>query len=393
MKHLAFRRIGMYLLALVMIVALPAGVLAQLGDDDEPRPGAPLSGDPSQYADPANPDDEGGEPQATDLILADVPSTLNYQGFLTNSSGMAFNGTVNILANLYNASAAGTLVWGPETINSVPVANGLFEIVLGATVPLTPDMFDEALYLELTINGTVMPRQPLRASAYAFGLVPGARVDGTPGSATYALTVNNRSTSAGSRGLFAQGYEYGLYVSETGTGDVAIYSPDYIRGRGFRSTEDSYLFAAGAQGSPWDDPANSQLIVDAQSSGTMKINARSAAGTYYFYLPIDTPAVLFGQPVTVEQLTVYYSVSNAASYITELSLEKGTGANSSTALLVSTTDLTSTTAASASYTPTDAALSSTSGHLMVRFVLTFANTSNSIYIGGIRLRLGHVPPP
>jgi hypothetical protein len=314
---------------------------------------------------------------------------MNYQGYLTNTSDTAFNGNVNIIANLYNAAAAGTLVWGPETFNNVPVSNGLFEIVLGATVALYPDMFDEALFLELTINGTVMPRQPLRSSAYAFGLVPGAEADGTPGNSMYALTVNNRSTDPSSRGLLAQGYQYGLYVAETGSGDTAIYSPDYIQGRGFRSNEDSYLFIAGADGAPWDDPANPALIIDAQSTGSMRISSRTTAGTRYFYMPINTPAVRFGQSVTVEQLTVYYRVYNASSYIDAISLEKGTAAGNSIALLDDSTNMTSTTATSVSYTPANATLDSTSGWLMVRFVLVFDGTTDWIEIGGVRLRLGH----
>jgi hypothetical protein len=388
MKKLWKRRIGFFLLALVMLIAIPAGVIAQTGDDDEPRPGDPLAGDPAQYAEPVNSDDES-EQLAPDLVLAQAPNTMNYQGYLTNTSGMAFNGNVDIVADLYNDVAAGSRIWGPETHNDVPVANGLFELVLGAIVPLYPDMFDEALFLALNINGTVMPRQPLRTSAYAFGLVPGAEAKGVPGNSTYALTVANTSNTAGSRGLYAQGYDYGLYVAETGTGDTAIYSPDFIHSRGFRSNEDSYVFAAGAGGAPWDDPANSALVIDAQSTGTMHIRSRSVAGTRYFYLPVEIPAVLLGQNVTVEQLVVYYRVTDPSSFIDEVSLVKGTGANTSADLLVDGTNLTSTAAATRTYTPANATLDSSSGWLMVRFVLSFDGATDYIDIGGVRLRLGH----
>jgi hypothetical protein len=386
MNTSSWKRIIIYIVALILIIAVPGEALSQAGGDDEPRPEIPVSGDPAQYPDVESGEGEGNPPE---LILAQAPNTMNYQGYLTDTSGAAYNGNVDIIARLYNSLAAGTLVWGPETINAVPVDHGLFEVILGAIVPLYPDMFDEALFLELTVNGTIMPRQPLRASAYSLGLVPGVEVDGTPANSDYGLYVYNRSTAPNSRGIYASGFDHGLYAVETGTGDTAIYSPDFIHGRGFRSNDDSYLWIAGAAGSPWDDPANSQLIIDAQSSGTMKINARSAAGTFYFYLPISAPSVLFGQNVTIEQMTLYYSVSNAASYITEVSLEKGTGANASTALFLDTTDLNSVTATSVNFTPSSGILDMNSGWLMARFVLTFASTSHGIYIGGIRLRLGH----
>jgi hypothetical protein len=275
-------------------------------------------------------------------------------------------------------------------LNNVPVANGLFNIVIGATVVLYPDMFDEALFLELTINGTVMPRQPLHASAYAFGLVPGAEVDGTPGNSSNVLTVYNRSTDSNSRGIDARGWQYGIYAAETGSGDTGIYSPDYIHGGGFRSAADSYLFVPGISGISWDDPAASQLKLDPQSTGTMLIYSRApGTGTRYFYLPITIPAVLFGQSVTVEEITLYYRVSNATSYIEELSLEKGTGANLKSTLYTTNNDLTSTTATSVTFSGINALLDTNSGWLLVRFVLIFDDNLDSIEIGGVRLRLGH----
>jgi hypothetical protein len=62
-------------------------------------------------------------------------------------------------------------MWGPETHNDVQVSKGLFHVVLGESVTLHPDSFGEALFPDVTVNGTVMPeRQPVRTVAYAFGL-------------------------------------------------------------------------------------------------------------------------------------------------------------------------------------------------------------------------------
>ena len=274
MKRIQWQKIGFALLALALVSGITAGVIAQTGDGDEPRPSVPISGDPGQYDVPAEGDAvDAAELDGAGLVLAQAPYTMNYQGYLTNIAGAPFNGTVNIVASLFDAATVGVREWGPEAHNGVAVSNGLFQLVLGDTVALLPNDFDEALFLELTVGGTVMPRQPLRASAYAFGLVPGAEVAGVPSGSSYALTVQNTDTTATSRGLYATGTQYGLYASETGTGDVGIYTPDYIQAMGYRSNADSYLFVPGIAGKPWDNPANSALVIDAQSTGTMLIRS------------------------------------------------------------------------------------------------------------------------
>jgi hypothetical protein len=128
----------------------------------------------------------------------------------------------------------------------------------------------------------------------------------------------------------------------------------------------------------------------AQPTGSMRLNSRiNSPGTLWFFLPVEIPAVLLGQNVTVEQLTVYYQMDDPSAYIAQVSLVKGTGANQSTNLLLDNTDLTSTSATSHSYTPANATLDSSSGWLMVHFVLYFDGIADPIDIGGVRLRLGH----
>jgi hypothetical protein len=386
MQRIRWRKIGIVLLALAVIAGVSVVAFAQDGDD-EPRAAAPVAGDPAQYADPPAQEEAAGGDDLN-LKLAQPPFTMNYQGYLTNSSGSPYNGTVNISASLYNLPAGGSLMWGPEVHNGVSVANGLFQLVLGTTTALEPADFSSALYLHLVVGGTTMPRQPLRGSAYAFSVAPGAEIDGVPNGATYAFKVTNADSAETGRGIYANAMGYAIYASEGGTGDTAIYTPDYIRARGLHVAEDSYLFVPGMAGKPWDDAANSALIVDAQSNGTVRLRARSNPGTYYFYIPINTLAVLYGQNVTVEELLVYYQVDNAASFITEVSLERGAAAGSSVALVSDATDLKSTTATTKAYTPANAELSSSAGYLMARFVIVFANTTQGVEIGGIRLRLG-----
>ena len=101
--------------------------------------------------------------------------------------------------------------------------------------------FDEALFLDVRVDGTlVTPRQPLHAVPYAFGLVPGAEVQGEP-IGYYALVVDNTGTNSDDRGIYAKGEKYGIYAEEVGgDSDVGIFSPDFVEAKGYKSTDDSY---------------------------------------------------------------------------------------------------------------------------------------------------------
>jgi hypothetical protein len=375
-------------LALALLSALAASVFAQPGSED-PGTGETVLGDPSQYDDPVDTGDEGDAAPEADLVLAQPPYTMNYQGYLTNAAGAPFHGTVNMVAALWDASSGGTREWGPETHTGVVVNNGLFQLVLGSTVTLEPNDFDEALYLELTVGATVMPRQPLRASAYAFGLVPGAEVQGVPAASDYALSVDNTSDAADGRGLYAAGSQYGLYVVETGDGDTAIYSPDFVQARGYRSNDDSYVFVPGVAGAISQWSATPSASYFAENTGYMYVKALAPVGFRTFVLPITIPAVLYGQNVTVEEVRLYYWVDNAASFISRVTLEKSLYDGSSQTIASDDTDLKSTIPTSRSYTPTAGTLDSTSGALTLRVQMSFANTSDSVVIMGARLRLGH----
>ena len=388
------------------MVAAPSVAYAQDAEEGETgEPEQEVIGDPAWYPDEVDQDLLEVQPAAADIILAQPPYTMNYQGYLTDGSGSPLNGAYDIVASLWDHISAGTREWGPETHVDAAVSNGLFHLALGSVTPLLPNVFDEALFLELTVGTTTLPRQPLRATAYAYGLVPGATVVGDPDGTSYGLYVSNTGTGASDRGLYARGTQYGiyatgeqygLYAAESGTGDVGILTPDYVRSGGYRSAADSYLFVPGNAGVASGVLPSAGLQVSYGPNGGAELrNLVAGPVTRYFLIPIQTPAVLFGQNVTIEQVTLYYDLDSAASFITTTNLRKqtGTGMHLASDLLDSTTDLTSTGPTSVSFTPVNAMLDSGTGGLMLRLALRFANTTDNIYIGGVRLRFGHVPPP
>jgi hypothetical protein len=91
--------------------------------------------------------------------------------------------------SLWDAQAGGSRVWweGPK---SVPVYDGLFNVVLGDTTALSVNQFDQELWLEIDVKGVTLPRQKLMGAPYAFSLAPGAQVSGSI-AGDYVLEVRN----------------------------------------------------------------------------------------------------------------------------------------------------------------------------------------------------------
>ncbi|MCD6531574.1 hypothetical protein J7K99_03920 [bacterium] len=100
-------------------------------------------------------------------VLFAVPHSINYQGKITNSSGVALDGTYDMVFRLYDVSTGGTALWS-ETHSSVNVHRGLFDVLLGETNPINLP-FDGQYYLEIEVEGEVLtPRIPLNSVGYAF---------------------------------------------------------------------------------------------------------------------------------------------------------------------------------------------------------------------------------
>jgi len=130
---------------------------------------------------------------------------------------------------------------------------------------------------------------------------------------------------------------------------------------------------------------------DMGGSGSALVWRGATAGDKIIYYPITLPSVLYGQPVKLTKLTVYYRCqSSTAAYIDFTVLEKQTGANESVIIVVDNTNRTSTT--STSYTlnlTTNNVLSVDQGALGLRLGLRFTDNTNFVQIGAIRLELEH----
>ena len=114
--------------------------------------------------------------------------------------------------------------------------------------------------------------------------------------------------------------------------------------------------------------------------------------TRHIRIPITLPSVLYGQPVRVTGITVYYKCMNSAqAYIAETELYKQLDADSSVPLINDTVHRTSGTATSYSLA-TDSAnniLSSSQGIVSLRIGIFFNDDTNYVQIGGVRVTLDH----
>ncbi len=117
-----------------------------------------------------------------------VPSTMNFQGRLTDASGVTMpDGLYNMQFKLFTASSGGSSVWDEtrETTARVQVTNGLFATKLGEVTPIPASLFASGnLYFEITMatpgtatcntascaswESPMTPRQQMATSAYAF---------------------------------------------------------------------------------------------------------------------------------------------------------------------------------------------------------------------------------
>lgn len=101
------------------------------------------------------------------LGTADVPEKINYQGYLTDASGIPVNGTRQMTFTIYDQPMNGNALW-TETQNPALI-DGIYNVRLGEVEPITL-AFSIPYYLGVRIGSDpeMTPRQPLLTVGYAF---------------------------------------------------------------------------------------------------------------------------------------------------------------------------------------------------------------------------------
>jgi len=103
---------------------------------------------------------------------ASVPPLINYQGRLTDNSGVGLTGSKTLQFNIYDAASGGTKVWGPQIFNNVPLVDGYFNVILGTTDTAGTSIADafgaNNRFLGITYDSKeIVPRQQILSVPYA----------------------------------------------------------------------------------------------------------------------------------------------------------------------------------------------------------------------------------
>ena len=382
------------------------------------------------------PTGSGANPNAPSVAIS---PTLSYQGKLVES-GVPVTGNRSMIFCLYNENTGGTLLWseGPKT---VAVSNGLFTVTLGDTTSFDVNIFAQQLYLEINVAGTVLPRQILQGAPYALSLAPGADVVGSSGeSMLYAGNsgwgegVKGESYSGNgiagnsytSHGVYAESNGSGiggsaLYAKSTGASGIALTahnaSPSnsetamvlendgtgaLLKGFGgdsgndefnfkndgtFQDKAPSYIFVPGA--GAYLNPGSSGVTFE-PLHGAVYIHS-STTGLKDVCLSATLPSVLYGQPVQIEQVSIYYrTVTWLSNYIYDTYLFILNQAGD-----IDTVGQDNTTHNSNTYSSYDvysnANLSADYGIFSICLTMIFQEVSTPIFLGGARIRLRHHP--
>lgn len=101
------------------------------------------------------------------MITAIAAPTLSWQGRLLGANGAPLDGPVTLQVAVFDAASGGNSLWA-ETI-SATAEGGYVSATLGASAALPDSLLltDAGRWLQISVSGTPLSREPLRAVGYA----------------------------------------------------------------------------------------------------------------------------------------------------------------------------------------------------------------------------------
>lgn len=388
-------RIGTSFVSLLLLLLLLAGLAQAQGPDafEEAVQQPPVA---VAVVDIAGPDN-GTDP-------------ISFHGRLTDAHGVPVDGTYNIRLSLYDQATGGSALC--SITQETAVSNGLFSLVLPGCEAWVFDGRQLWLGVRVLPDPEMTPRSPVYAMPYARSLRPGAIIDqlgitdhaltvkstGMAKSGT-ALWVENRATTFGGIGIWStvNGEDASIVASNNSSGplfkgfggdggeeDFSISNNGAIQ-----SKADSYIWIPG---SAFVQKWNSQAIEwSIMPNGSVRFIRGNQTGTKTLVYPVVIPAVLYGQPVKIEEVTIYcIALHPDTDHIKRTSMFKFTGVDSSVPLFEDNTPLCGygTQTHTISVTNNNV-LSATEPGVSLELELTFDNYYDYIQVAGFRIRLGH----
>ena len=149
-------------------------------------------------------------PNAAGMAIS--TQTIPYQGRIANASGQAITGTQPMIFRLYNAASGGVSLWEESRVgpNSVPVSDGLFNVMLGSLSALPQNLIagNQNLWLGIMVgsDNEMTPRVQLGSVPFAMS----APFGGRPNSYPYVTHMKYFLLNQGS-------FNYGYAPGDTGS--------------------------------------------------------------------------------------------------------------------------------------------------------------------------------
>lgn len=278
-----------------------------------------------------------GEAPDNRPLAAPMPlgPSIPIQGRLTDAAGHPLpTGTYDVAFEVCHSGGACPCA----DAYSLYVENGLFSTVIS---DCSADLFDgQQLDLQITVEGELLtPRQPIYASPFAWSLKPGAiihnygtghalsLVTSTTGGSNSALHAENSNPTSGiAIWGKAAGNDATVVIENLGTGAL-------LKGFGGDSGEDEFRIDndGSLQVRPDTElffpaslarltPAAGPLTLLYQPDGRVIVDGPFGNGELQISLPV--PAVLYGQPIEIETITIYCQTDWMTTNTTRVALWK-----------------------------------------------------------------------
>jgi hypothetical protein len=158
------------------------------------------------------------------LATADVPPMINYQGRLTDASGVPLDDTVTLTFTIYDSPTDGVGKW-TEMHPAVTVTEGFFSIILGSDNPILDTVFNEAtryLGIQVRTDPELTPRTRLVSVGYSHRV---STVDGaTGGTISGDVDIQSDLTVSGKVGIGTNAPTRKLDIASSVTGHQEIIS-------------------------------------------------------------------------------------------------------------------------------------------------------------------------
>ena len=211
------------------------------------------------------------------LVLAGIPETINYQGYLTTSNNTPLHGEFPMTFKIYDSSTDGVALW--EESRNVIAFFGIVNVMLGEVTPFPPSLlFDRAYFLGVQVGADqeMTPRLTLTSTAYAFGSKVADNFP-NPGGWTDSGNVVSLSTGSDRVGIGTSSFSEKLHVQGTGTLQGIFESPISSGGIQLVSSPNSQT------------QIQQKYELQSLSNGNFIIyNRTNPAVNFGYYLEIDT---------------------------------------------------------------------------------------------------------